>query len=134
MSQYLLDTNICIAYLNNKQSKVGKEMSQAYASDIFLSHIVKAELFFGAYHSQIVEENLKTLRLFFHRFKTIPFIDDITETYGILRHNLSSAGKIIGPNDLFIGATALVYDLTLVTNNEREFSRIENLKIENWLK
>ena len=134
MSQYLIDTNTCIAFLNQKNKSVVEKMSETKSSDIFLCRVIQAELYYGAYHSQKRESNLEKLENFFNEVNILDFNDVVAQTYGQIRHDLASVGTPIGSNDLFIAATALAHNVTLVTNNEREFSRIESLNIENWFK
>jgi tRNA(fMet)-specific endonuclease VapC len=93
---------------------------------------VKAELFYGAMKSANPERNLNRVYRFSNRFVSFPFDDKASEVYGRIRANLEKAGTLIGPNDLLISAIALSNNLTLVTHNIREFSRIQNLKIEDW--
>ncbi len=129
---YLLDTNACVAILNRSSTKlVGRFQAQSPA-EIGLSSVVKAELLFGARKSSRVEENLQVLVRFFAPFRTFPFDDLCAEHYGSIRADLFRAGKPIGPNDLLIAATARAHDLTLVTSNTGEFSRVVGLRIEDW--
>ena len=94
--------------------------------------VPRGELLYGARRSARVTENLRVLAAFFAPLVSIPFDDVCAEQYGALRASLVAAGHPIGPNDLLIAATSLAYDLTLVTHNLREFSRIPALKIEDW--
>jgi tRNA(fMet)-specific endonuclease VapC len=129
---YLLDTNACIAILNRSSSKLLERFQARSPAEIGLSSIVKAELLFGARRSTRVEDNLRVLARFFAPFRAFPFDDLCAEHYGSIRADLFRAGKPIGPNDLLIAATARAQDLTLVTSNTREFSRIVGLRIEDW--
>lgn len=95
---------------------------------------MKAELLYGARHSQQVGENLSRVRRFLHTFQSLPFDDDCAEQYSLVRSDLSRQGNLIGPNDLFMAAIALAHGAVLVTNNTREFSRVENLRVEDWQK
>jgi len=129
---YLLDTNICIYLLNSGNPQIKEHFRSHSPSTIALCSIVKAELFFGARHSQKVDSNLRRLQLFFHPLASLPFDDRSAEEYGLIRSILTSQGKIIGPNDLLMAAIARAHDATLVTNNTKEFNIITNLRTENW--
>ena len=90
--------------------------------------------FFGAFRSQQSQRNLATVREFLAPFRSLPFDDKAAEIYGKLRCDLTSAGTLIGPNDMLIASIALAAGATLVTHNTREFSRIPSLIIEDWEK
>jgi len=129
---YLLDTNVCIHLLNNRHSQIKQHFQRISPANIALCSIVKGELLFGARHSKKVEANLQLLNRFFAPLSSLPFDDRCAEEYGVIRADLSSQGKIIGPNDLLIAATAKAYDATLITHNTNEFSRITGLRLEDW--
>jgi tRNA(fMet)-specific endonuclease VapC len=129
---YLLDTNSCIRILNGTSLLLIARLHEHDPTEIRLCSIVKAELLYGARHSQRVAENLRLLTRFFNTFSSIPFDDEAAEQYGVIRHELATAGTPIGPNDLMIAATALAHRLTLVTNNLKEFSRVVGLEYEDW--
>ncbi len=129
---YLLDTNACIRYLNNSQSKVTGRLSATDPGDVRLCSVGKTELYRGAYKSQRQADNLATLRHFFNKFAALPFDDLAAEIAGREGSRLESLGTPIGPYDLLIAATALANNLTLVTHNTREFSRVVGLQLEDW--
>jgi len=129
---HLLDTNACIKVLNASSAPLVARLRRRAPSELRVSSVTRAELLYGARRSARVAENLGVLAAFFAPLVSIPFDDACAEQYGALRASLASAGRPIGPNDLLIAATALAYDLTLVTHNLREFSRIPALKIEDW--
>ncbi len=129
---YLLDSNVCIHLLNQRHQNIEHQFRKHSPSDIFLCSVVKAELLFGARHSQRVEANLKRLQIFFSPLGSFYFDDHCAEVYAHIRHQLSISGQLIGPNDLMIAAIAIVNDLTLVTHNQKEFSRISGLNLEDW--
>ena len=129
---YLLDTNACIRVLNrSSEPLIGRLRSHA-PSEIRISSVTRAELLYGARRSVRVAENLRLLDSFFSPLISLPFDDACAEEYGALRASLAATGRPIGPNDLLIAATALAHDLTLVTHNLREFSRVPSLKLEDW--
>ena len=129
---YLLDTNACIRVLNGSSERLVTRLRSHAPSEVRLSSVTRAELLFGARRSARVAENLRLLASFFAPFVSLPFDDACAERYGVVRASLAAAGKPIGPNDLLIAATALAHDLTLVTHNVREFSRVPELGIEDW--
>jgi len=129
---FLLDTNVCIHLLNNRHSQIETEFHQHSPSEIALCSVVKAELLFGARHSKKVEQNLQRLKQFFQPLSSLSFDDKCAEEYGIIRADLSTQGKIIGPNDLMIASIAKAHDAVLVTHNVREFSRITGLRLVDW--
>jgi tRNA(fMet)-specific endonuclease VapC len=129
---YLLDTNACIRVLNGSSAPLIARLRRHAPSEIRVSSVTRAELLYGARRSARVAENLRLLGSFFAPLVSLPFDDACAEEYGALRATLAAAGQPIGPNDLLIAATVLAHDLTLVTHNLREFSRIAGLKIEDW--
>jgi tRNA(fMet)-specific endonuclease VapC len=130
--EYLLDTNTCIRFLNGSSRSVAVRMAEADPASLALSSIVKAELLFGARRSAREQANLALLERFFEPFASLPFDDRCADEYGRLRSELEGVGRPIGPNDLLIAATARAYELTLVSNNTREFGRIARLRVEDW--
>lgn len=130
--KYLLDTNACIAYLNGRNDFLKRRMQIVGTANICLCSIVKTELFYGVARSQLVERNLEKLFLFFTEFESFSFDDQAAEIAGFVRAQLNQQGTPIGPHDVLIAATALSQQLTLVTHNTREFSRIKQLKLEDW--
>lgn len=129
---YLLDTNVCIKLLNNSSSAIVNELKRHEPEEIYLSTIVHLELYYGAYKSQRKEQNLAKLQRFISQFNTLFFDEQSAKIAGAIRSNLSSQGIPIGPYDLQIAAIAIVNDLILITHNVKEFSRIENLKYQDW--
>jgi len=129
---YLLDTNACIQFLNGTSEALRLHFQKNAPSNIALCSIVKAELLFGARHSQRVEANLLRIKQFSSPLKSVAFDDRCAEEYAQIREDLSRQGKLIGSNDMLIAATARAHDAVLVTNNTGEFSRISNLRLEDW--
>ncbi len=130
--KYLLDTNTCIRFLNGRSENIKKKMKATKPDDIVLCSVVKAELFYGSLKSMHPEKNLQKQYLFVNRFKLLSFDDNSAEKYGGIRANLEKKGMMIGPNDLLIASITLTHNVILVTGNSREFSRIDELKIEDW--
>ncbi len=129
---YLLDTNVCIRYLNGRSLKIKQKLEATNADDIYICAIVKAELFYGAMRSNNPEQTLINQKQFLNLFTSLPFDDDAAKIYGRVRANLAALGTPIGSNDLQIAAITLNHNLTLVTHNTREFSRIPELHWEDW--
>ena len=129
---YLLDTNTCIKYLNGTSEKIRNNLGSKQPEEIEVCSIVKGELFYGALKSAKPEKNLNKVRKFLDCFLSLPFDDNASEKYGEIRAKLEKAGTPIGPNDVFIAAIAASNDKTLVTNNTREFYRVEGIKLEDW--
>ncbi|NES20555.1 MAG: type II toxin-antitoxin system VapC family toxin [Symploca sp. SIO3E6] len=130
---YLLDSNVCIRLLNeSSSSNMAQKLAALTPEDIRLCSVVKSELYYGAYKSARCDRNLAKLNRFFSQFISLPFDDNTASIAGQVRAQLDVAGTPIGPNDLLIAAIALYHDLTLVTHNTREFSRISGLKYEDW--
>jgi len=130
--KYLLDTNVCIRYLNGQSPGVRKQLESVEPDDLALCSVVKAELFYGALKSARPERNLQRARRFTDRFTSLPFDDLAALEYGDIRSVLEKSGTPIGPNDLLIAAIARAYDLTLVTHNVAEFTRVPGLELEDW--
>ena len=129
---WLLDSNVCIHLLNARHPGIEQNFRRRSPAKIALCSIVKAELLYGARHSQRVDANLQRLQQFFAPLVSLPFDDRCAEEYGLIREDLAIQGKLIGPNDLLIAAVARAYDATLVTHNSREFCRIPAIKLEDW--
>ena len=129
---YLLDTNTCIRYLNGQSDSIRQRFAEISPREMALCSIVKAELYYGSLKSENPERNLGRLSRFFAGFVSLPFDDSAARTYGAIRSTLERSGRLVGPNDLLIAAIALANDATLVTHNVREFSRIEDLRHEDW--
>jgi tRNA(fMet)-specific endonuclease VapC len=130
--KYLLDTNTCIRYLNQRSEAVTTRFKSENEVDIVVCSVVRAELYFGAMKSSYPSVTMTKQRAFAQRFASLPFDDAAAEQYARIRANLTRSGTLIGANDLMIAAIALTHDLTLVTHNTREFGRVEGIKIEDW--
>ncbi|MDC9729143.1 MAG: type II toxin-antitoxin system VapC family toxin [Methyloprofundus sp.] len=129
---YLLDTNACIRLMNQSSSNIIKHIQKHPPAEIALCSIVKAELLYGARHSQRVEANLQLLQRFFKPLTSLNFDDRCADEAGQIRADLAAQGKPIGPNDVLIAATARAYDAVLITHNTGEFSRVTGLRLEDW--
>ena len=129
---YLLDTNACIQLLNDKHPVILEHFRRHSPGQIALCSVVKAELLFGAQRSGRIDANLQRLKLFFEPLQSLPFDDDCAGHYSLIRADLQARGQLIGGNDLLIAAIARSHDVTLVTHNTGEFSRVSGLRLEDW--
>jgi tRNA(fMet)-specific endonuclease VapC len=129
---YLLDTNVCIHVLNNSSAAVVSRFASESPATIRLCSVVKAELLYGARKSRRVASTLSSLERFFHPLVSLPFDDRCADEYGKIRADLERAGTPIGANDLMIASVARRYDLTVVTHNTDEFTRVVGLRVEDW--
>ena len=128
-----LDTNICIYYLNGKLPSVTRNLLSHTPKEIKIPSVVAAELFYGAKKSVNHLINVSKLKIFLKPLEIIPFDKNTAECYGEIRTSLEFTGKVISGNDMMIAAIVLSSGGVLVTNNAREFARVPNLKIENWI-
>jgi len=129
---FLLDTNVCIGFLNETDPALRARFAAATPADIKLCSVVKAELVYGARNSARVSANLEKVARFFEPFESLPFDDAAAEQYGVIRAQARRSGAPIGANDLLIAAIALAADLVLVTRNQQEFRQIGGLRVETW--
>ncbi len=129
---YLLDTNACVRVLNNSSAAVVERFRGEAPSTLRLCSVVKAELLYGARKSRRPAGTLRNLERFFQPLESLPFDDACAEQYGLLRAELERAGTPIGAHDLMIAAIARQGDLTVVTHNVEEFSRVAGLRVEDW--
>lgn len=131
---YLLDTNICIYLIKQKPPLLLKKLKAALPMGVGISSVTLAELEYGVQKSAQIERNSMNLLRFLTVFEILPFDESAARTYGIIRAQLERKGKLIGGMDILIGAHALAIGAALVTNNTREFERIDGLQIANWTK
>jgi tRNA(fMet)-specific endonuclease VapC len=132
--KYLLDTNICIYIINEKPKKVLRKFEQYPVHDFGISSITHAELQYGVEKSKNKNTNQDALNEFLLPLTILPFYGEkLVTCYGEIRSLLESKGETIGPLDMLIAAHALSLNLTIISNNIKEFSRVSNLKCENWI-
>ena len=129
---YMLDTDICIYIIKRKPLLVLERLELIQPGQLSMSAITFAELMNGAKKSQRVEANVSRLNALGEILEICSFDQQAAVAYGDVRSSLEKRGEVIGPYDLLIAAHALSLDRTLVTNNEREFKRVEGLELENW--
>ena len=129
---YLIDTNVCVMYLNGRSQLVCDRIVSIPTQDIAVCSVVKAELFYGAMRSNNPARTLQRQQTFLDRYLSLPFNDQAAIIFGQVRAQLADQGTPIGAYDLQIAAIALANNLRLVTHNTREFSRIPKLQLEDW--
>src|SRR5437773_903649 len=130
--KYLLDTNVCVDYLNGRHPAVTRAMQKASPDDLCVSSIVVAELRYGAEKSAHRQRNHARLDVLLDEIQCMNFDRDAASFYGRVRTALEKRGTIIGAYDLQIAAHALALGLVLVSDKTREFRRVKGLKVENW--
>ena len=130
---YMLDTNICSYIIRNKPQNI-KEKLKSVEKDhtIALSTVVVSELIYGA-KKKGAEKLFDLVLSFIENFQIMDFDKNSALSYATIRVELETTGNIIGSNDLFIAAHAKGCDAILVTNNTKEFERVEGLRLENWV-
>jgi len=132
MLKYLLDTNIVIYTMKNRPQQVRRHFKDHHGR-MGISAVTLGELVFGAEHSQQVERNLADIEALAARLEVLPFDESLAYHFEQIRAELNRVGTPIGPYDMMIAGHARACGLTLVTNNVREFERIQGLRIENWV-
>ena len=131
--RFMLDSDICIYLIKKRPENVIKRIGESLSDGIVISSITLAELEFGVANSTYPEKNSNALIQMLSSINILPFDSRAAAAYGPLRAELQQSGLPIGALDMLIAAHAKSLNLTLVTNNVREFSRINGLKIENWV-
>jgi tRNA(fMet)-specific endonuclease VapC len=131
--RYLLDTNIVSNLVRNPQGRIADRIKATGEQNICTSIIVAAELRFGT-TKKASPRLTAQVEAVLGAIDTLPFDSPADGIYGSIRNQLELAGTPIGGNDLLIAAQALTLDHTLVTDNDKEFSRIDGLRVENWLR
>ena len=130
--RYLLDTNICIYFLNQRSEHIIQQLRRIPPQDVWLCSIVKAELWYGAMKSARKVENQARLEEFFAGFLALPFDEDAVHVYGEIRAQVERDGLPVGANDLFIAAIAMANTCILLTHNSKEFQHITGLDVKDW--
>jgi tRNA(fMet)-specific endonuclease VapC len=130
--KYLLDTNDWVSFLRKSSTGLLKRLATADESEIVLCSIVLAELLYGVRRSGSSQRNRAGVQAIADRFRCVAFDDECAAAYAGIRFELEQSGVPIGPNDMLIAAIAIANDLTVVTHNVREFSRVPGLRVEDW--
>jgi tRNA(fMet)-specific endonuclease VapC len=131
--RYLLDTNICIYLARRQPPALRARLERIHAGDAGISVITLGELHFGVAGSQHPERSNAVLQELTATLPVVEMSAGAAEHYGQIRWHLERKGRPIGGNDLWIAAHARSLDLTIVTNNSREFQRVPGLRVENWV-
>ena len=134
MITHLLDTNVAISLLARKSETLLKRVVAHSGGSLAFSVVVVHELYYGAYKSQRVDHNLEAVRLLLRSFPVLELDQPDAVAAGEIRATLARRGKPIGPLDLLLAGQAKARDLTMVTNNVREFERVPGLRVEDWLR
>ena len=130
---YMLDTNICIFIIKKRPKTVLEQLRKKRKKGIFISSITLAELEFGVENSEYKRENKIALMQFLVFMGIKNFDENAAKSYGKIKKELKNQSCVIGSMDLLIGAHAKSQNLILVTNNTNEFTRINGLKVEDWV-
>lgn len=130
--KYLLDTNICVYWLKGSEHIEQKVLSVG-VDNIAISFVNVSELYYGAYKSQRVDQNIAIIQRLTDRLNVVESDEAISEEFGSLKVSLENTGRIIDDADIYIAACARIYGLTLVTNNTKHFMRLKGLKLDNWM-
>jgi tRNA(fMet)-specific endonuclease VapC len=131
--RFLLDTNIVSDLVRHPRGKISDRISQVGEDDVCTSIIVAAELRYGAAKKNSARLTSQ-LEAVLGAIEVLALESPVDTVYGVIRAGLERIGQPIGANDLLIASHARALDLTVVTDNEREFARIDGLRIENWLR
>ena len=131
--KYMLDTDTCIYIKNHRPPHVIERFSHLQDGEVVMSLVTFGELLNGALKSNQSDIALKKINQLAVVLPVQDMSADVARKYGRIRRSLEKRGQIIGANDLWIAAHALTLDLTLITNNTKEFSRVDDLRIENWV-
>ena len=130
--KYMLDSNICIYLIKKKPESVLTKLKAVAQDGVSISTITLAELEHGVALSAYPEKNADALAQFLSIIEVLSFDVKAASEYGLIRADLQRKGMLIGQMDLLIAAHAKAHGFIVVTNNVREFARVEGLKVENW--
>ncbi|MDL1973514.1 MAG: type II toxin-antitoxin system VapC family toxin [Deltaproteobacteria bacterium] len=132
--KYLIDTNICIYIMNKRPAGIIHKFKLFDVGEIGVSTITVSELQYGVSKSKNRGLNKQRIEEFLSPLEILPYDEIAATIYGDIRVQLEKRGEPIGPLDLLIAAHALSRNLVIISNNEKEFKRVKNLKVENWVK
>jgi tRNA(fMet)-specific endonuclease VapC len=128
---YLLDTDMIIYSLKAHES-VRRNLRRHLHDSIKISAFTLMELYYGAYKSKKIANNLAKIKTIENTFEIIPVSRELVEIFGVLKSGLEKIGKPLNDFDLILASTAMSHNLTIVTHNEKHFGRIDGLRVENW--
>lgn len=132
--KYLIDTNILIFLCNSKSKSLENAFKKHDPQEFYVSSITVGELIYGVNKNQHRERNLQAILKILSPFRIIDFDSKDGWKYGEIRAELEKKGTIIGGNDLMIAAQASRRNLVVITNNIKEYKRVQGLQVENWTK
>lgn len=132
MSQYLLDTNIVAFMLRGRRDVLDRLLEVGF-ENCHISEVTYAELLYGVRCSQHPEENRKALEAFVTGVDILP-VREALENFAEIKYHLRKLGKMVEDSDIFIGATAIVYGMVMVTENLKHFANMPGIKLENWVR
>ncbi len=130
--RYLLDSNILIFVIKDRDCPASKRLSAMDVVDVVICSVVEGELYHGAEKYGNPGKRRSVLKELLGPYASLPFNSACVPRYAAIRDYLERRGKVIGGNDLIIASIALTHDLTLVTNNSDEFNRVPGLRVEDW--
>ena len=130
--KYMLDTNICIYAIKDSKPGLREYMADITPGEMCISSITLSELRYGAYKSASASRNIVAINQFLSTIQVLAFDERAADEYGKIRSDLEKRGCVIGNMDMLIAAHARSAGITVITNNTREFERVEALKIEDW--
>jgi tRNA(fMet)-specific endonuclease VapC len=129
---WLPDTNFWIHILKQPHGVAAERFRLCQSTDLRTSVIVWAELLHGAEKYGLPQQRRQIIHRLLEPFECLPVDLAVAAHYAEIRHNLESRGKVIGPFDLLLAATAMAHNLTVVTSNTGEFNRVDGLRVEDW--
>jgi tRNA(fMet)-specific endonuclease VapC len=132
MHRYMLDTDTSSYIMKRSNAQVLKKLQRVLIADVCISAISRCELMYGVEVSPRRRQDQAALDVYLRHVAVLDYPGDAALDYAVIRADLKKRGNPIGANDLLIAAHARYLGLTLVTNNTREFSRVQGLKVENW--
>ena len=132
MLRYMLDTDISSFIMNRSSENAMRRLEAVAVGDVCVSAITRSELMYGVEVSPRSQRDQRSLEIFLRHIGVLDYPSEAALDYGQIRAALKLSGKMIGANDLLIAAHARCLGLTLVTNNTREFRRLQGLTVENW--
>lgn len=131
--RFMLDTNICIYLMKGKMASVQRQFAALQVHEVAISIITQGEIYFGASKSQRPAQAFSAIEALGRTLKVLDLDTNVARHYGEIRASLEIKGLPIGANDLWIAAHARAFGYTLVSNNLREFSRVPDLTVANWV-
>jgi tRNA(fMet)-specific endonuclease VapC len=132
-ARYMMDTDTCLYLKNRRPPEIAERFRTLQRGDVVISIITFGELYNGALKSRETDAALNNINRLRERLPVQPLPIEAAKTYATIRSSLEKQGNIIGGNDLWIAAHALALNLIVITNNTKEFNRVENLNVENWV-